>query len=204
MRLPRACAAPCLRSCSEGSTERSSPMTRTIREAVAVFDDAQALERAVFALETHGFDRSAFSLLADAATVARKLGHRYRHVAEMEDEPAAPRETFFSRVSRAEAEYGLPLGLAAVGALALAGIGGPLPVLVAAGGGAAIGAVLGRMLHRHHVQRVQEQLARGGLLWGPTRPTAGEKKRAAGIRPPNPPHAVHVHNTPLGPPAGRS
>lgn len=71
-------------------------MTRTLREVVALFDDAKALEEAVFALETHGFDRAAFSLLADEAAVAGKLGHRYRRVAEMEDEPAAPRETFFS------------------------------------------------------------------------------------------------------------
>jgi hypothetical protein len=172
-------------------------MTRTIREAVAVFDDAQALERAVFALETHGFDRAAFSLLADAAAVTRKLGHRYHHVAEMEDEPAAPRETFFSRVSRAEAEYGLPLGLAAIGALALAGIGGPLPVLVAAGGGAAIGAVLGRMLHRHYVQRVQEQLARGGLLLWVNLRNAAEEKTAVEILMAHSAHDVHVHDIAL-------
>ena len=82
-------------------------MAKTIREAVAVFDDAATLEKAVYALETHGFDRAAFSLLAEEAAVERKLGHRYRRVAEMEDEPDAPRETFFSKVSRAEAEYGL-------------------------------------------------------------------------------------------------
>jgi hypothetical protein len=44
-------------------------------------------------------------------------------------------ETFFSRVSRAEAEYGLPVGLASIGRLALAGVGGLSPALVAAGGG---------------------------------------------------------------------
>jgi hypothetical protein len=53
-------------------------MAQTVREAVAVFDDPDTLEAAVFALETHGFDRAAFSLLADEATVERKLGQRYR------------------------------------------------------------------------------------------------------------------------------
>ena len=67
-------------------------MARTIREAVAMFDDPEKLEEAVFALETRGFDRAAFSLLAEEATVERKLGHRYQRVVEMEDEPAAPRE----------------------------------------------------------------------------------------------------------------
>ena len=31
-------------------------------------------------------------------------------------------------------------------------------------GGAAVGAVFGGLLHRHHVRRIEEQLARGGLL----------------------------------------
>ncbi len=44
-------------------------MRQSIREAVAVFEDAQKLEEAVFALETHGFDRAAFSVLADEAAV---------------------------------------------------------------------------------------------------------------------------------------
>ena len=39
-------------------------MAETIREAVAVFDDSNALDDAVYSLETHGFDRAAFSLLA--------------------------------------------------------------------------------------------------------------------------------------------
>jgi hypothetical protein len=39
-------------------------MVEAIREVVGVFDDPGALEEAVFALETHGFDRAAFSVLA--------------------------------------------------------------------------------------------------------------------------------------------
>jgi hypothetical protein len=42
-------------------------MAQPIREAVAVFDHPETLEEAVFAFETHGFDRAAFSLLADEA-----------------------------------------------------------------------------------------------------------------------------------------
>jgi hypothetical protein len=168
-------------------------MTRTIREIVALFDDAKALEEAVFALETHGFDRAAFSLLADEAAVASKLGHRYQRVAEMEDEPAAPRETFFSRVSRIEAEFGLPLGLAAIGALALAGVGGVLPVLAATGGGAAIGTVLGSIMHHRHAQQVQEQLARGGLLLWVNVRDAGQEKAAIEVLQARSAHDIHVH-----------
>ena len=168
-------------------------MAEAIREVVGVFDDPEALEAAVFALETHGFDRAAFSLLADEATVERELGHRYRRVAEMEDEPAAPRGTFFTRVSRAEAEYGLPVGLASIGALVLAGVGGLLPVLVAAGGGAALGAVLGRMMHSHHARRVQEQLARGGLLLWVNVRDAAQEKAAVETLSAHSAHDVHVH-----------
>jgi hypothetical protein len=168
-------------------------MAQTIREAVAVFDDPETLEKAVFALETHGFDRAAFSLLADEATVEKKLGHRYRRVAEMEDEPAAPRETFFSKVSRVEAEYGLPVGLAFIGVVALAGIGGTLPVVIAAGGGAAVGAVLGGLIHRHHVHRIEEQLARGGLLLWVAVHDVAEEKTAVEILKGHSAHDVHIH-----------
>jgi hypothetical protein len=172
-------------------------MAGSIREAVAVFDDAQQLEDAVFALETRGFDRAAFSVLADEAAVERKLGHRYQRVAEMEDEPTAPRETFFTRVSRIESEYGIPIGLASVGFLALGGVGGGLAALAATAGGAALGAALGRMLHRHHALRVQEQLARGGLLlWVNVRNSAEEKTAVETLKA-HSAHDVHIHEISL-------
>jgi hypothetical protein len=80
-------------------------MPKTIREAVAVFDTAEALDAAVFALDTRGFDRTAFSLLASEEAVTQKLGHRYQQVKEVEDDPNVPRDTFFSRTSRLKAEY---------------------------------------------------------------------------------------------------
>jgi hypothetical protein len=168
-------------------------MAQSIREAVAVFDDAQTLEEAVFALETHGFDRAAFSVLADEAAVERKLGHRYQRVAEMEDERSAPRETFFTRVSRLESEYGIPVGLASLGFLALGGTGGGVAALVAATGGAALGAALGRMLYRHHARRVEEQLARGGLLLWVNVRDAAEEKTAVETLKAHSAHDVHMH-----------
>jgi hypothetical protein len=36
-------------------------VSKFVREVFAAFDSADALETAVFALETHGFDRAAFS-----------------------------------------------------------------------------------------------------------------------------------------------
>lgn len=171
-------------------------MSQAIREVVAVFDDAEDLERAVFELETHGFDRAAFSLLATEHAVKEKLGREYQRVEEMEDRPDAPRETFFSRVSRIEAEAGIVVALASFGGLAAAGIAASaitIPVLIAAGTGAAIGAVFSSSLHRHHAQRLEEQLSRGGLLlWISVRGPEQEQKALEILRA-HPAHDVHVH-----------
>jgi len=129
-------------------------MREAIREVVAVFDSVDDLDEAVYALQTRGFDRAAFSLLAGEAAVAEKLGHRYRQVREVEDDPKAPRETFFSRVSRLEADY-LPAPIfASVGALALLGVGSISVVLIAAGAAGLVGAGLSRMMHERYATRV--------------------------------------------------
>jgi len=169
-------------------------MPNSIREIVAAFDEPGALDRAVFALETEGFDRAAFSVLATEETVAGALGHRYQQVREVEDDPRVPRETFFSRMSRLEAEAFPAPALASLGWLALAGIGGPIPAVVAAGAGGLIGAVLGGMIHHHHAARVQEQLTRGGLvLWVSVRDAAAEEK-AMRILQEQGAHDLHAHS----------
>jgi hypothetical protein len=171
-------------------------LPQQIREVVGVFDKAESLEDAVFELETHGFDRAAFSLLASEHTVEQKLGRRYRRIEEMEDEPRAPRDTFFSRASRLEAEFGLAPALGFVGAVA-AGLGSAaitLPVLVAAGTGAAVGAVLGRVIRRHHAERLQEQLERGGLLlWVNVRDPQEERKAVSALQA-HSARDVHAHD----------
>ncbi|MGB8362921.1 MAG: hypothetical protein WCE20_00125 [Rhizomicrobium sp.] len=169
-------------------------MSDTIREVVAVFDDTKALEDAVYALETRGFDRAAFSLLASEEAVEQKLGHRYQKVQEIEDSPDVPRETFFSRVSRLEAEYLPAPALAAVGAIVLAGVGTILPALIAVGTGALIGAALGRVMHEHYATRVQEQLARGGLLLWVNVRNAQEEKTALEVLRAHSAHDVHAHD----------
>lgn len=169
-------------------------MINTLREVVGVFDDENSLDDAVYALETRGFDRAAFSILASEDTVAKRLGHRYRQVKDVEDEPAAPRETFFSHVSRLEADY-LPAPLfASIGALALAGIGTIWMAVVAAGAGAALGALLGRIVHEHHAKIVAEQLERGGLvLWVNVR-NPREEQTAVEVLKTSSAHDVHAHD----------
>ena len=166
----------------------------TIREAVALFDDEKALDEAVYALETRGFDRAAFSVLASEDAVARKIGHRYQSVREVEDRPDVPRDTFFSRISRIESEVLPAPAFASIGALALAGIGSPVAVLVVAGAGAALGVLLGRLLHEHFALRVQEQLARGGLLLWVNVRNAQEEQTALEVLKAQSAHDVHVHD----------
>ena len=67
-----------------------------VREAVAVFDDVSSLEAAVGDLRAAGFGQHDISLLAAHAAVERKLGHMYRRVEELEDNPQAPRTAFVS------------------------------------------------------------------------------------------------------------
>ena len=45
-----------------------------MRDVVAVFDNVETLDAAVYTLETQGFDRAAFSLLASENAVQPKLG----------------------------------------------------------------------------------------------------------------------------------
>lgn len=171
-------------------------MTSQIREVVAIFDDAETLENAVYDLETHGFDRAAFSVLASEDTVERKLGKRYQRIEEMEDQPDAPRETFFSRTSQLEAEYGLApaLGFIAAVAFGLGSAAVTIPMLVATGSGLAVGAVLGRIIHQHHAERLQEQLERGGiLLWVNIR-NADEERKAMTVLETHGARELHAHD----------
>lgn len=169
-------------------------MPQLIREVVAVFDDTKALDDAVYDLQSQGFDRAAFSLLANEAAVEQKLGRRYKNVKEVEDDPNVPRDTFFSRISRLEAEYLPAPALAAVGVLAVAGIGTMLPVLIAAGGGALLGATLGQVMHQHFAVRVQEQLERGGLLLWVNVRNATEEVTATNVLRKHSAHDVHAHD----------
>ena len=69
-----------------------------------------------------------------------------------------------------------------------------LPVLVAAGTGAALGVALGRVMHEHQVRRVNEQLARGGLLLWVNVRNAKEEETALQVLRQHSAHDVHVHD----------
>src|SRR3546814_10996326 len=60
--------------------------------------------------------RADLRLLADARTVEQKLGHAYRCMTEIEDDPTVPKRAYAGSDSRTEAEGAIASGLMYVGA----------------------------------------------------------------------------------------
>jgi len=183
-----------------------TPGQTTVREAVAVFETAEDLERAIDDLQSSGFNRAEISLLADERTIEKKLGHKYEKVSELEDDPDAPRTAYVSTESVGDAEGGLIGGLTYIGAVAAAGAvvagGGAFAATLAAAaltGSASgfIGAILAGMVGEHHADYLRKQLEKGGLLlWIRTRDTDHEKQ-AVDVLSRHSAQDVHVHSVPV-------
>jgi hypothetical protein len=143
----------------------------TIREAVAVFDDAEKLEAAVSELQSNGIDRSELSFLANELPAGRVPSD----LPEAADDPATPREPVVSDTDLRQGRV-LGTGLAAtIAAFAAAGFavasGGVVAATIAAavaaaGGVGAVSTLFGRRLADDQTSFLNAQLARGGvLLW---------------------------------------
>ncbi|WP_367197323.1 hypothetical protein [Amorphus sp. 3PC139-8] len=177
----------------------------SIREAVGVFDNAQALQEAVDELLSSGFDRSALSLLAAETAVEEKLGHKFQKIAELEDDPIVPRCSYISTESIGDAEGGLISGLMYIGATATAGAvvasGGTLALVISAaalagGVGGLFGALLAGRLGKQHAEHLQEQLDHGGLLLWVRTWSSEDEARAGEILARHSGRDVHVHTLP--------
>jgi hypothetical protein len=180
----------------------AEPSRRTVREAVAVFDEVNELDAAVEDLLAAGFSKADISLLASEESVRKKLGHRYERVQEMEDEPDAPRIAYRTRASLGDSDdmiigtltY-LPTVVAAGTVVASEGVVAAA-VTGTAIAGALIGTVLTRWLDRHHAERLQQQLERGGLLLWVRTPDPDTERRAVEILTRHSAHDVHIHQLP--------
>jgi hypothetical protein len=174
----------------------------TVREAVAVFDTADQLQGAIDELLSSGFDRAELSLLASEHAVTDKLGHIYRRVEDLEDDPGVPRRAYVSTESVGDAQGAVIGGLMYVTAGILMGpvafAGGSLAAIAAAaaaglGAGGLIGASLAGLIGQQRAQQLDEQLGHGGLLlwvrvWDPT-----HEARAVDILSRHSARDVHVH-----------
>lgn len=176
-----------------------------VREAVAVFRSEKDLQAALDDLMSNGFDRSEISLLASTEAVEKELGHAYKSVRSLEDDPAAPAIAYVSTETRGGAEGAVIGGLIYLGVLA--GIvpvvvsGGALAAVLAAGaigggGGAAIGSILGAIIEQNHADYVEEQLRKGGLLLWVRTWNEADEKRAVAILKEHSGADVHLHGVP--------
>jgi hypothetical protein len=69
------------------------PGHRAAREAVGVFIRLEDFQDAIDELLSSGFHRAELSLLASERAVQEKLGHRYKKVNELRDDPRVPRSS---------------------------------------------------------------------------------------------------------------
>jgi hypothetical protein len=192
------------------SRKRGMAMTNhMLREAVASFPDPQHLEAAADELMLHGFDRSYLSLMATEPTVERSLGHLYRRVEEVADDPKAPHGAFVDQDSETEAKAAAAATLAYIGAVAAAGavvasdgaLGLALAAAAMAGGaGGAIGAALAPLIGARHAHTLQEQRDHGGILLWVRTIDAEAERTACDILARNGGTNIHVHEFPAAEP----
>jgi len=178
----------------------------TVREAVGVFSTPDTLQEAIDELMSSGFDRSDLSMLAAEGAIDEKLGHKYRKIIELEDDPIVPRCCYVSTEAIGDAEGWLVGGLMYVGATAATGAvvatGGTLALVIAAaalagGVGSLLGALLAKSVGDSHANYLQEQLDHGGLLlWVRTWDAAAET-RAVDILSKHSGGDVHIHALPV-------
>jgi len=178
----------------------------TIREAVAVFDDEKALEAAIGELFSTGFDRAEIGLLADPALVEAKLAHRFRQVADLEDDAGVPWSFYVAKEAIGPAEGAMLGGLlfggvgAAAGAAVAAGatLTAALTAASLAGGsGGPIAAALAKLVGDRQAQQLLRQLDRNSLvLWVHARDAAHEE-RATAILSRRSGRDVHVFDLPV-------
>jgi hypothetical protein len=174
---------------------------RTIREAVAVFDEPEDMEDAISDLQSNGVDRADLSILALANSANPLSG------TDIGSGPnSAPARG--AVVSDTDLRQGRVLatglvatiaGFAAAGAtVATGGVGAATIAAATAAGGVGIASTLiGRQLANEHASFLDAQLGRGGiLLWVHTRDPGVEETVLEVLRR----HStkVSIHDHPVG------
>lgn len=122
-----------------------------------------------------GFSRHDISLLGSESALREKLGDRFWHSKDLEDDPTAPRASFVSEEAIGELEGAIAGGFFFLGSyIAMFALLTPVSTLaasaaaIAIGGSpaAVVGALLARRVGRHHKDYYANQIEHGGiLLW---------------------------------------
>jgi hypothetical protein len=179
-------------------TEKSN----ILREAVAIFTNADDLQAAIDELLSSGFHRAELSLLAGEDVLNEKLGRGFANVRDLEDDPTAVRSAYISPEAIGDAQGGIVGALMYAGATAAAGamfvsggtiLGALVVATVVGGAGGVVGALLAKWLGDHHGRYLQAQLDHGGLLlWVRTEDTEAQV-RALDILRRHSSRDVHIH-----------
>jgi hypothetical protein len=159
----------------QGSESAKHTTVIKIPEAVGVFDSFEALQQAYYDLTMVGFSRHDISLLGSDSALREKLGDRFWHSKDLEDDPTAPRASFVSEEAIGELEGAIAGGFFFLGSyIAMLALLTPVSTLaasaaaIAIGGSpaAVVGALLARRVGQHHKDYYANQIEHGGiLLW---------------------------------------
>ncbi|MBR9841360.1 MAG: hypothetical protein GYB50_26375 [Rhodobacteraceae bacterium] len=159
----------------QGSQSGKHTSIIKVPEAVGVFDSFEALQQAYYDLTMVGFSRHDISLLGSESALREKLGDRFWHSEDLEDDPTAPRASFVSEEAIGELEGAIAGGFFFLGSyIAMFALLTPVSTLaasaaaIAIGGSpaAVVGALLARRVGRHHKDYYANQIEHGGiLLW---------------------------------------
>jgi hypothetical protein len=179
-------------------TETTTPddTAYTVREVVGIFPTEAALAKAVDALEVAGFDRAAVSVLS-------LHGPHAGTAASLADDPAVVQAPVVSPETWAEAgplAAAVPFDIAGMGsAWAVIAAGGTLAAVIGAtmAGGvvaAGLGALLWRIVARHHATAIERELSQGGLLLWVTTPNDATETSAIAVMTESGGALVHAHS----------
>ncbi len=179
----------------------------TMREAVAAFDDPEALKSAVSELQGSGFNRADISFLARDGLMTGHVEAQYRQAGAVEDDPGVPREAVIDETDirqRRTLEVSMAATVAAFAAAGFTVMSGGA-TLVAAGAAAAamggvggLGALIGKAWGTGQKTFLREQLERGGILVWVRTADADAEARACAILRRHAAHDVHVHEVTAG------
>ncbi len=173
-----------------------------LREAVAVFDDADRIQDAVDDLELHGFSNAAISRPVSPELIEESLQYEIHSVEQIEDNSEVPREAFVDMHSRAERTIVLlfiPVYIGASIAIGIAAANGMETwqtitlILMMSLIGIAAGGIYSYRMFRRKMDRIKREEELGGhVLWVRTGNIEQENK-ALLILSRNKGHHVHMH-----------
>jgi len=162
-------------------------MSDEIHRIAGVLPSGEALNRVVDALETEGFDRSQFGVLASrdalpAGATAAEIAHDPKVRTDADSEPET--EGLLSGAIIGGLMYAGAATAAGLVVLTGGGLGIALAALIGAGGaGGLVGALVAHGFHRQHAEFIDDQVSRGGVvLWIQPRDAAQAKMAAAQLK----------------------